>query len=252
MEPLPSSGAHRPSPERLSRIVAERLERLLNRRGRSLTRLAEVSGIDADEIARIAAGRQAPSLGHLWRIANALGVPFGSLVAVEGAQATCWSFARASRNRSNSVGGAFVSRALYPYDCRRPVEFYHLTIAPNHIERSEAHAPGTKENLVVARGSIEIVVGREPAVQLDEGDAIDFLADVPHSYRNLGVVPATIYLVMSYAEASEDGLRRRLWPMTVSEYIVLVDVYKTNKLAETFKVEYFSTSITIDLRAMRA
>jgi hypothetical protein len=41
---------------------------------------------------------------------------------------------------------------------------------------------------------------------LDEGDAVDFLADVPHSYRNLGVVPAVLYLVMSYeAAASGEG-----------------------------------------------
>jgi XRE family transcriptional regulator, regulator of sulfur utilization len=40
-------------------------------------------------------------------------------------------------------------------------------------------------------------------VQLDEGDAMDFLADVPHSYRNLGVVPAVVYLVMSYETPSE-------------------------------------------------
>jgi XRE family transcriptional regulator, regulator of sulfur utilization len=193
----------RPSPERLSRIVAERLERLLNRRGRSLTRLAEVSGIEAAELAEIAAGRQAPSLGHLWRIANALGVPFGSLVASKERQDVL--VIRKSEPQSvESDGGAFVSRALYPYDSRRAVEFYHLTIAPKHIERSSAHAPGTKENLVVATGSVEIVVGREPAAQLDEGDAIDFVADVPHSYRNLGVVPATIYLVMSYAEASDE------------------------------------------------
>lgn len=202
MEPTPIRRA-RPSPERLSRIVAERLERLLNRRGRSLTRLAEVSGIDADEIARIAAGRQAPSVGHLWRIANALGVPFGSLVASR-ERGDMLVIRKSDPQSVASVGGAFISRALYPYDSRRPVEFYHLTIAPKHIERSEAHPPGTKENLVVARGSVEIVVGREPAVQLDEGDAIDFLADVPHSYRNLGVVPAALYLVMSYAEASDE------------------------------------------------
>jgi transcriptional regulator with XRE-family HTH domain len=196
----------RPSPERLSRIVAERLERLLNRRGRSLSRLAEVSGIDAEEIARIAAGRQAPSVGHLWRIANALGVPFGSLVASK-ERGDVLVIRKSEPQSVASVGGAFVSRALYPYDSRRPVEFYHLTIAPKHIERSEAHPPGTKENLVVARGSVEIIVGREPAVQLDEGDAIDFLADVPHSYRNLGVVPAALYLVMSYAEASDEDQR---------------------------------------------
>ncbi|MBY6242230.1 XRE family transcriptional regulator [Methylosinus sp. Sm6] len=194
----------RSSPERLSRTVAERLERLLNRRGRSLARLSEQSGIEGDELARIAAGRQAPSLGHLWRIANALGVPFGSLVASKERQGVL-VIRKSEPQAVESVGGAFVSRALYPYDCRRPVEFYHLTIGPNHLERSEAHAPGTKENLVVARGSIEVVVGREPAVQLDEGDAVDFLADVPHSYRNLGVVPATVYLVMSYTDADEEG-----------------------------------------------
>jgi transcriptional regulator with XRE-family HTH domain len=200
----PLAKRDRPSPGRLSRIVAERLGRLLNSRGRSLTRLSDLSGIDADELGRIAAGRQAPSLGHLWRLANALGVPFGSLVASK-ERGGLLVIRKSEPQAVESVGGAFVSRALYPYDSRRPVEFYHLTLAPSHIERSEAHAPGTKENLVVARGAVEIVVGKEPPVQLDEGDAVDFLADVPHSYRNLGVVPATIYLVMSYADADGES-----------------------------------------------
>ncbi|CAN2536192.1 HTH-type+transcriptional+regulator+SutR [Methylocapsa aurea] len=200
----PITRRDQPSPDTLSRIVAERLARLLNRRGRSLGRLAELSDIDADELARIACGRQAPSLGHLWRIANALGVPFGSLVASTERQGVL-VIRKSEPQAVESAGGAFVSRALYPYDCRRPVEFYHLAIAPGHIERSEAHSPGTKENLVVARGSIEIIVGKEPPVQLDEGDAIDFLADVPHSYRNFGVLPATIYLVVSYADAGEEA-----------------------------------------------
>ncbi|MGA8173039.1 MAG: cupin domain-containing protein, partial [Methylocystis sp.] len=100
----------------------------------------------------------------------------------------------------------FLSRPLFPYDSRRPVEFYHVVVGPSHVERAEAHAPGTKENIVVAKGSVEIVVGREAPVQLDEGDAVDFLADVPHSYRNLGVVPAVLYLVMSYdAPAADEG-----------------------------------------------
>ena len=76
-------------------------------------------------------------------------------------------------------------------------------IGPSHLERAEAHASGTKENIVVSKGSVEIVVGKESPVQLDEGDAIDFLADVPHSYRNLGVQPAVLYLVMSYDALAE-------------------------------------------------
>jgi len=49
---------------------------------------------------------------------------------------------------------------------------------------------------VVAKGSLKSS-GNEPAAQLDEGDAIDFLADVPHSYRTSRRA-GRVYLVMSY------------------------------------------------------
>ena len=37
---------------------------------------------------------------------------------------------------------------------------------------------------------------------LDSGDAIFFLADLPHTYTNLGPETAILYLVMTYAETS--------------------------------------------------
>ncbi len=187
----------RPVGEELAASVAERLQRLIIRKGRSLQRLSELSGIESGELTRIGLGEQPPTIGHLWRIANALGVPFGSLVASKERPGVLVIRKREAQPVSSGDGG-FLSRALYPYDCQRPVEFYHVVIAPLHTERAEAHAPGTKENIVVAKGAVEIAVGKEPPVQLDEGDAIDFLADVPHSYRNLGVMPAVLYLVMSY------------------------------------------------------
>jgi transcriptional regulator with XRE-family HTH domain len=195
----------RSSPDQLAATVAERLKRLIAGKGLSFERLAELSGVDSDELSRIEAGVAAPTLGHLWRIANALGVPFGSLVASKERRGVLVI----RKNEPQIVVSAdrnFLSRPLFPYDSQRPVEFYHVVIGPSHTERAEAHAPGTKENIVVAQGSVEIIVGKEPAVQLDEGDAVDFLADVPHSYRNLGVVPAVLYLVMSYdAAASGEG-----------------------------------------------
>jgi transcriptional regulator with XRE-family HTH domain len=181
----------------LTTTVADRLVRLITRKSRSVERIAELSGIEIDELLQIKAGSREPTITHLWRIANALDVPFGSLVASKERSGVL-----VMRNGQTRVVGSrdgnFLSRPLFPYDCRRAIEFYQITIAPGHIERAEAHPPGTKENLVVARGSIEIVVGKESPERLENGDAIDFLADVPHSYRNLGSTPALIYLVMSY------------------------------------------------------
>jgi transcriptional regulator with XRE-family HTH domain len=185
----------------LADTVAARFKRLITRKGRSLERVAELSGVEIEELSLIEAGSKAPTIAHLWRIANALGVPFGSLVASKERRGVL--VMRNARPRIlGSRDGNFLSRPLFPYDCRRPVEFYQITLAPGHVERAEAHASGTKENLVVAKGAIEIVVGKERPERLEEGDAIDFLADVPHSYRNLGSTPALFFLVMSYETAA--------------------------------------------------
>jgi transcriptional regulator with XRE-family HTH domain len=199
----PRSGARRPPIEKLGVIVAERLQRLINRKGRTYEKIADLSGLEVSELRRIGRGEDAPTIAHLWRIANALGVPFGSLIASK-ESSSLLVMRKIEAQPLRSGDGGFVSRALYPYDSQRPVEFYHVTIAPSHIERSEAHPGQTKETLVVAKGSVEVVVGREAPVQMDEGDAVDFLADVPHSYRNLGVVPAAMYLVMSYGTSGGD------------------------------------------------
>jgi len=93
-----------------------------------------------------------------------------------------------------------VSRALFPFDEPRRVEFYELRLAPGGIERADAHPPGTVENLVVNRGTVEIESGGGVHA-LSPGDAVVFEADAPHSYRNAGDVEATMYLVMTYADS---------------------------------------------------
>ena len=50
------------------------------------------------------------------------------------------------------------------------------------------------------RGTVEIQSGGA-AHKLSAGDAIQFQADGPHSYKNEGASEAIMYLVMSYPEA---------------------------------------------------
>ncbi|MET0535896.1 MAG: cupin domain-containing protein, partial [Steroidobacter sp.] len=65
---------------------------------------------------------------------------------------------------------------------------------------STAHSAATTENLVVAHGEMELQIG-ESTHRLSCGDAIFFVADVAHSYRNVGRGPAVAYLVMNYPES---------------------------------------------------
>ncbi|MFL9828933.1 cupin domain-containing protein [Rhodoplanes sp. SY1] len=52
----------------------------------------------------------------------------------------------------------------------------------------------------MAKGAIDILIGRNPPLELGEGDAVVFEADVPHGYRNSGHSEAVLYLVMTYVE----------------------------------------------------
>lgn len=190
-----------PAPDSpLAATVADRLKKLIATNGRSFERLADRSGIAPKELAGIEHGTITPTINHLWRIANALGIPFGTLVATPGRRDV--RIIRSDERHSvASQDGNFQTRPLFPYNGPRITEFYEIVLAPHHRQSVEAHAPGTKENIVVSKGSVEIAVGREAPQILTEGDAIDFLADVPHSYRNLGAEKAILYLVMSYEPA---------------------------------------------------
>lgn len=180
-------------------IVGRNLRRLRLRQGHSLERLGRQSGVSRAMLGQIETGKSVPTIGLLWKIATALGVPFANLIATESSRGTV-VLRRANAKLLSSSEGRFTSRALFPFNCERRVEFYELRIAPLHRENAEAHATGTRENLVVVRGTVEIAFGSERPVILTEGDAVLFEADVPHSYRNLGTEEAIAFLVMTYVE----------------------------------------------------
>jgi XRE family transcriptional regulator, regulator of sulfur utilization len=164
-----------------------------------LEKLAALSGLGEKKLNAVARGEVVPTINLLWKIANALGVPVGSLISAHQRRGMV-VLRQPNKKVLSSNDGRFTSRALFPYDCKRQVEFYELTIAALHAVNSEAHAPGTLESLIIVRGEIEIKVGKEATQRLDEGDAIVFDGDVPHIYRNLGSSEALLYLVMSHVD----------------------------------------------------
>lgn len=182
----------------LAPVVGKNLRRLRTERGLSLERLSQASGVSRAMLGQVELGQSAPTINVLWKIARSLDVPFSALITTS--QSTGVKLLRAEQGkRLLSHDGSFSSRALFPFDEPRRVEFYELTLAPHGTENAEAHAPGTVENLVVASGQVEIDVGGQTHV-LGTGDAILFEADGPHVYRNPGASQTVLFLVMTYPE----------------------------------------------------
>lgn len=180
--------------------LGRNLRRLRTRQGHSLERFAKLCGVSRAMLSQIETGKSAPSIGVVWKIATALNVPFATLLDGQKTRGTT-VLRRDDAKILASSDGRFTSRALFPYDGSRRVEFYELRLAPGHVEFADAHAPGTTENILLAEGALEIRLEGEAARMLAPGDAILFEADMPHSYRNPGEKEAIAFLVMAYAEA---------------------------------------------------
>jgi transcriptional regulator with XRE-family HTH domain len=182
----------------LTPVVGGNLRRLRSQRGLSLEKLSRLSGVSRAMLGQIELGQSAPTINVLWKIASALGVPFSGLISAR--QEGSVHVLRAGQAKLlTSHDGAFSSRALFPFDSPRRVEFYQLTLRPGAQEKADAHNPGTVENLVVAQGAVEIEAdGRREL--LEAGDAIVFEADVPHVYRSRSSSESVMFLVMTYAD----------------------------------------------------
>lgn len=196
---VPELGASLESTAELSALVGANLRRLRTKRGHSLERLAKLSGVSRAMLGQIETAKSVPSIGVLWKVAMALQVPFATLIASAGATGPVVMRKKEAKVLESS-DGKFSSRALFPFDEERKVEFYEIRIGAGHTETAEAHAHGTYENLFVEKGVIEIALAGEASQTLSEGDAILFKADVDHHYKNLGTTEAVLYLVMTYTE----------------------------------------------------
>jgi transcriptional regulator with XRE-family HTH domain len=181
----------------LTPILGANLRRLRSRRGLSLERLARASGVSRAMLGQIELGQSTPTINIVWKIARSLGVPFSALISHRARPRTAVLRARHAKVLS-SADGSFISRALFPFDEPRKVEFYELRLAPKGVERAEPHPSGTTENLVVSAGSLTLYVNSE-TFELKAGDAAYFEADVPHEYHNEGESESVMYLVMTYA-----------------------------------------------------
>lgn len=187
-----------PAPEPgFDAIVGANLREQRTRRGFTLDALARQAGVSRALLGQIEIGRTVPSIGVVWKIAQSLGVPFSVLLSTQDRTET--SVLRKDRSkRLLSADGRFSSRALFPLAGQRTTEFYELWLAPHGREEADAHQPGTRENIIVTVGRLEIGFSQEK-ILLETGDALMFSADVPHTYTNPDNADCWMNLVMTYA-----------------------------------------------------
>lgn len=176
--------------------VGATLQRLRLARGLTLEDLSRIAGVSKSMLSQIEREKANPTIAITWRLANALGVAIGDLLASEAREAETIRVLDAHETPTlpgNHAG--YVLRILGPMEMAGKYEWYELTLAPGGELASQAHDPGTVEHLTVLHGSVEVEAGTSRR-KLKLGSTARYPADQDHAIRNTGKGEAKALLVV--------------------------------------------------------
>jgi transcriptional regulator with XRE-family HTH domain len=176
--------------------VGATLQRLRLERGLTLEDLSRIAGVSKSMLSQIEREKANPTIAITWRLANALGVGIGELLASEPRDVDTIRVLEAHETPTlpgNHAG--YTLRILGPMELAGKYEWYELTLAPGGELASQAHDPGTNEHLTVLHGTLEVEVGSSVR-KVKMGGTARYAADQNHVIRNVGKTEAKGLLVV--------------------------------------------------------
>src|SRR6185369_13859853 len=163
--------------------IGERLRELREARNISMRALAARSGLSANALSMIERGRASPSVGTLYKLADALGVSITSFFG-SNAQRRQVVFLKADeRARVSFTRGVFEGLGGEQFMGR--VEPFMLTLESNANSGPRSMAHTGHEFVFCLRGQLEYQVERQ-IYQLSSGDSLLFAAHLKHRWKNIG------------------------------------------------------------------
>ena len=178
--------------------VGATLQKLRLARGLTLDDLSRAAGVSKSMLSQIEREKANPTIAVAWRLANALGVSIGELLASEKRQVETIRVLEAHELPTLPGDHAgYALRILGPMELAGKFEWYELTLAPEGELSSTPHDPGATEHITVLQGTIELEVGSEKK-KLKAGATARYRADCMHSLRNLGKSDAKALMIVTH------------------------------------------------------
>lgn len=177
------------APGAIQTAIGEHLRAVREERGLTLDQAAERSGLSKSHLSRLESSERQPSVAALLALAEAFGVPVGSLFGEDqGSVPLFVSSATAPRHESNGLSVASCSG----YTGSSAIEALRVTVSPDRDAPVPARHHG-EEWLYVLEGRLRLEY-RGETHYLEAGATAHFNAELPH---RLGAEqgPAEVLLV---------------------------------------------------------
>jgi transcriptional regulator with XRE-family HTH domain len=179
--------------------VGKNLQRIRKARGLTLDKVAELTGVSKAMVGQIERGDSNPTISVLWKIVNGLRISFTSLMDSEPSKVSVISTSQFEPFLERD--GQYRVFPFFPYDQTKRFEIYHVEMLPHTTHESEPHNEGVEEYIIVVDGTLELAVEGE-TYTAEKGNAIHFLANSPHVYRNSTSFTTQYITLIYYPESN--------------------------------------------------
>ncbi len=195
--------------DNLSAVIGANLAEIRRKRGLSLDKVAELSGVSKAMVGQIERGESNPTVATLWKVALGLRIPFSELITEKRAPVEIVHGADIQPVVDEAAGVKLFP--LFPFERDRHFEIFLATLDPSASHASDPHASRSEEYILIIEGAIEVVIGAD-AYRLEAGDALRCHADKPHFYRNLADRPVRFLDIIYYGQGGEAAFSAPLRP----------------------------------------
>lgn len=181
--------------------LGRRVRDLRTAQSMTLATLAAAADLSVSMLSSVERGEKAPTILVLHRIALALGVSIGRLVADDSPVAV--HVLPGDQQIVLAGPGGWTRRIVSPVVAGVEFEMMETTVPP----RTDAgdfspHAKGHQEYLFVLEGTLTLTLDNVDYV-VEAGDSIHYEGNVRHAYRNDGTQPCRFVLAMLSANPSK-------------------------------------------------
>lgn len=180
----------------ITSAISQNIKMIREQKKLTLDAAASATGVSRSMLAQIEKGDANPTISILWKIANGYKVSFTSLI--EQAPETATVLPSDTIQPIVEDDGKYMNYPAFGFDEQRGFETYRIVIDLGGYLQAEPHLAGTEEYITVFSGSVNIIAA-DQTFTLGKGDSLRFLADVPHSYRNIGAEEAQLSMLLFYS-----------------------------------------------------
>lgn len=175
-----------------SETISRNIKRVRQERNLTLDDLALLTGVSKSMLSEIERCTKSPTISVLEKICNGINVPLAQLTHTQTPQL---SVSTHDTIKHYSAWDGFELFVLFEFDPNKKFELFRHVISPHSQRVSECHDAGIREYIICTKGIFSLQVGDE-TFHLQEGEAIQFLANYKHKYLNATNEEAHIIMLL--------------------------------------------------------